>query len=107
MEDPDTEIGWTKPKQSFKLKKTISRGRAGSSSIGNKTLPELCTKSVKRRNPFGFDDDNAHIDLNNRIKKPKIGDIFSPSSAFLDKKASLTRIGAECFLGDTSRGKLD
>ena len=83
--EEDTDPGWTKPKKSFRLKKTIPRGRPvlGTSSA-NRTLPVVPSQSVKRRNSFEKEDSE---NLNNTIdgpgaKRQKLGSIFSSSSMF-------------------------
>ena len=50
MEEKDDISGWTKPKQSFRLKRTISRKRPGFDNPINKTLPER-SQPVKRKQP--------------------------------------------------------
>ena len=103
MGDTDVDSGWTKPKQSFKLKKAVSRGRPGqSNAAGNRTLPELCGKAVKRRNPFLSDDFDECVQ--DGAKKPKLGDIFSSNSMFSQKKTIISKLGDDfCSAGD-SRG---
>ena len=98
MGDSESDSVWTKPKQSFKLKKTVSRGRPGTgASSGNRTLPELCSQSIKRRNPFSLDDGGG----GDGAKRQKLGDIFSPSSMFRERNKTDSKF--ECMNGD-SRG---
>ena len=100
MGDSESDSVWTKPKQSFKLKKTVSRGRPGiGASVGNRTLPELCSQSIKRRNPFSLDDGGGGG--GDGAKRQKLGDIFSPSSMFREKNNTGSKL--ECMNGD-SRG---
>jgi len=101
MGDNDVDSGWTKPKQSFKLKKAISRGRPGqSNSAGNRTLPELCGQAVKRRNPFLSDDFDDCVQ--DGAKRPKLGDIFSSNSMFTQKKTIISKLGDDfCSAGDS------
>jgi len=98
MGDTEPDSVWTKPKQSFKLKKTLSRGRPGA-AVGNRTLPELSSQPVKRRNPFGLDDSGGGG--GDGAKRQKLGDIFSPSSMFRERKTSLSKLGDDCITGDS------
>ena len=116
--EEDTDPGWTKPKKSFRLKKTIPRGRPvlGTSSA-NRTLPVVPSQSVKRRNSFEKEDAE---NLNNTVdgpgaKRQKLGSIFSsssmfsPSSTFLQNKAlpsALQRRISESAQSNDSRGGL-
>jgi len=96
MGDSESDSVWTKPKQSFKLKKTVSRGRPGTgASLGNRTLPELCSQSIKRRNPFSLDDGGG----GDGAKRQKLGDIFSPSSMFRERNKTDSKL--ECMNGDS------
>ena len=102
MGDSEPDSVWTKPKQSFKLKKTLSRGRPGA-TVGNRTLPEFSSQPIKRRNPFGLDDSGPGGGGGDGAKRQKLGDIFSPSSMFRERKTSLSKLGEDCITGD-SRG---
>jgi len=97
MGDAVPDSVWTKPKQSFKLKKTLSRGRPGTGA-GNRTLPELCSQSVKRRNPF-LAEESPSAGGDGGAKKQKLGDIFSPNSMFRDRKPSSSILA--CSNGDS------
>jgi hypothetical protein len=101
MGDSEPDSVWTKPKQSFKLKKTLSRGRPGA-AVGNRTLPDFSSQPVKRRNPFGLDDSGPGGG-GDGAKRQKLGDIFSPSSMFRERKTSFSKLGEDCITGD-SRG---
>ena len=74
MEDESEEAGWLKPKQSYKLKRTISRKRPANS---NRSLPVI-SQSTKRKN---CEDDDSLA-----TKKQRLGQIFSPSSNFLKSR---------------------
>eukprot|EP00092_Neocalanus_flemingeri_P011288 GFUD01012165.1.p1 GENE.GFUD01012165.1~~GFUD01012165.1.p1 ORF type:complete len:545 (-),score=169.58 GFUD01012165.1:260-1894(-) len=103
MGDTEPDTGWTKPRQSFKLKKNLSRGRPGStSSVGNRTLPNFSTQQVKRRNPFGIDDsDPGSAGDVAKAKRQRLGDIFSPASAFRERKISFSKVGSDFGTGDS------
>ena len=90
MEEKDENSGWTKPKQSFRLKKTISRKRPVLGNSVNRTLPER-SQPVKRKQ--SYDDGNVSSPSQASIiaaKKQKLGEIFSPSSNFLQSSMSKT-----------------
>jgi len=97
MGDSETDCVWTKPKQSFKLNKSVSRGRPGA-SLGNRTLPELCSQAIKRRNPFLVDDGGGG-GSGDGFKRQKLGDIFSPSSMFREQRNSSLKL--DCINGDS------
>ena len=103
--DEEHPVGWTKPKQSFRLKKTIPRGRPVlGSANSNRTLPIVPSQSVKRRNSFDKDDIE-----NNSVKKQRLGDIFSASSNFIQNQtlpcpSALQRRVSESSLSTGSRG---
>jgi len=104
-ENPD--VGWTKPKQSFRLKKTAPRGRPvlGSKS-SNKTL--VTTQQVKRRNSFDKDETEKTSNIATAAKKQRLDDIFSASSMFMQNKSltcpsSLQRRVSECNQSTGSR----
>ena len=107
MEDSEADNGWTKPKQSFRLKKTIPRGRpALGSSNTNRTLPILPSQQVKRRNSFDKEEGENH---QNAVasKKQRLGDIFSAASNFMQSKTlpgALQRRVSECSQNSESRG---
>ena len=108
MEEEHPE-GWTKPKQSFRLKKSIGRPRPalGSSNSNNRTLPLVPSQPVKRRNSYDKDDVENRVN-GGLAKKQRIRDIFSPSSSFLQNKtlpASLQRRVSESNQSCDSRGK--
>ena len=106
-ENPD--VGWTKPKQSFRLKKTAPRGRpvlGSKSSI--KTL--VTTQQVKRRNSFDKDETEKTSNIATAAKKQRLDDIFSASSMFMQNKSltcpsSLQRRVSECNQSTGSRGR--
>ena len=105
-EEPDP--GWTKPKQSFRLKKTIPRGRnILGTSDANRTLPVLPSQQVKRKN-HSEEDENIPINSAN-AKRQRLGDIFSPSSMFLQNQslpAALQRRVSETNQSTDSRGEI-
>ena len=92
MEEKDENSGWTKPKQSFRLKRTISRKRPALSNSNNRTLPlPERSQSVKRKQPH--EDGSVDSPSQSSIiaaKKQKLGEIFSPSSNFLQSSLSRT-----------------
>ena len=107
-EEPDP--GWTKPKQSFRLKKTIPRGRAVlGSSNANRTLPVLPSQQVKRKNQSERDESENTTSINPaNAKRQRLGDIFSPSSMFLQNKtlpAALQKRVSENNQSTDSRGE--
>ena len=109
-EEPDP--GWTKPKQSFRLKKTIPRGRSVlGSSNANRTLPVLPSHQVKRKNQSEKDEnesENASF-ISANAKRQRLGEIFSPSSMFLQNKslpAALQRRVSESNQSTDSRGEI-
>ena len=109
-EEPDP--GWTKPKQSFRLKKSIPRGRSVlGTSNANRTLPVLPSQQVKRKNQSEKDEnesENASF-ISANSKRQRLGDIFSPSSMFLQNKslpAALQRRVSESNQSTDSRGEI-
>ena len=109
-EEPDP--GWTKPKQSFRLKKTIPRGRSVlGTSNANRTLPVLPSQQVKRKNQSEKDEnesENASF-ISANAKRQRLGEIFSPSSMFLQNKslpAALQRRVSESNQSTDSRGEI-
>ena len=102
MEDAEPDSVWTKPRQSFKLKKTLSKGRpvgGGSGSVGNRTLPNFSSQAGKRRNPFSLNDSDSVG--GDGSKRQRLGDIFSPASAFRERKLSLSKLGSDCSTQDS------
>ena len=96
MEENDENSGWTKPKQSYRLKRTISRKRPGfdaSSSSINRTLPER-SQPVKRKQPCDEGRVNSPSSQSSifAAKKQKLGEIFSPSSNFLQNRSLPTNL---------------
>ena len=92
MEEKEEISGWTKPKQSFRLKKTVSRKRPGFDHQTNRTLPER-SQAVKRKQPC----DESGVDSSSQssilaAKKQKLGEIFSPSSNFLQSRTLPTNL---------------
>lgn len=83
----ESEDGWMKPKQSFRLKRTISRKRP-ELSTADRTLPVI-SQAVKRKNSF---DTDSSVSSPTRAevlaaKKQRLGEIFSPSSNFLQSQS--------------------
>ena len=94
MEENDENSGWTKPKQSYRLKRTISRKRPvlDQQQQVNRTLPER-SQPVKRKQPC--DDGSVNSPSQASIlaaKKQKLGEIFSPSSNFLQSRTLPTNL---------------
>ena len=92
MEENDENSGWTKPKQSYRLKKTISRKRPGLDQSVNRILPQR-SQPVKRKQPC----DEGSVDSPSQssifaAKKQKLGEIFSPSSNFLQNRSLPTNL---------------
>ena len=106
-EEPDP--GWTKPKQSFRLKKAIPRGRSVlGNSNANRTLPVLPSQQVKRKNLSENDEPENTSNNSANAKRQRLGDIFSPSSMFLQTKAlpaALQRRVSENNQSTDSRGE--
>ena len=84
----ENEDGWMKPKQSYRLKKTISRPRPGLGTTNpNRSLPVI-TPAVKRKNSCDPDVSAcspSRADIM-AAKKQRLGEIFSPSSNFLQSR---------------------
>ena len=79
--------GWMKPKQSFRLKRTVSRKRP-ELSTAHRSLP-VFSQAVKRKNSF---DTDSSVSSPSRAevlaaKKQRLGEIFSPSSNFLQSQS--------------------
>ena len=79
--------GWMKPKQSFRLKRTVSRKRP-ELSTAHRSLPVI-SQAVKRKNSF---DTDSSVSSPSRAevlaaKKQRLGEIFSPSSNFLQSQS--------------------
>lgn len=103
MADTEPDSVWTKPRQSFKLKKVLSKGRpaglGGNGTVGNRTLPNFSTQAGKRRNPFSLNDSDSV--LGDGAKRQRLGDIFSPASVFRERKLSLSKLGSDCSTQDS------
>jgi len=103
MADTEPDSVWTKPRQSFKLKKVLSKGRpaglGGNGTVGNRTLPNFSTQVGKRRNPFSLNDSDSV--LGDGAKRQRLGDIFSPASVFRERKLSLSKLGSDCSTQDS------
>jgi len=54
MEDTDAQDAWTKPAATFKIKRTVSRGRPSFAP----SQPAATSQAVKRPNPFGVGSDS-------------------------------------------------
>ena len=79
--------GWMKPKQSFRLKRTVSRKRP-ELSTAQRSLPVI-SQAVKRKNSC---DTDSSVSSPSRAevlaaKKQRLGEIFSPSSNFLQSQS--------------------
>ena len=79
--------GWMKPKQSFRLKRTVSR-KGPELSMAQRSLPVI-SQAVKRKNSF---DTDSSVSSPSRAevlaaKKQRLGEIFSPSSNFLQSQS--------------------
>ena len=104
--DEEHPEGWTKPKQSFRLKKSIPRKRpvlgASNTTLPTRTVPATTTQPVKRRNSFDNDQENISSGAS---KKQRLGDIFSPSSSFLGNKSLPPALQRRVSENNDSRGE--
>ena len=105
--DEEHPEGWTKPKQSFRLKKSIPRKRpvlgSSNTTLPTRTVPATTSQPVKRRNSFDNDQENISSGAS---KKQRLGDIFSPSSSFLGNKSLPPALQRRVSENNDSRGEL-
>jgi len=71
MEDTDAQDAWTKPAATFKIKRTVSRGRPSFAPSKGAT-----SQPVKRSNPFGLGSGEAGAGAGARVlgKRPRLED---------------------------------
>lgn len=88
MAEEGEDGGWMKPKQSYRLKRTISRKRPVLGSVNvNRSLP-VFSQSVKRKHSEDHDVSVSSPSQASVLaaKKQRLGEIFSPSSNFLQSR---------------------